>query len=449
LRVLLIATNTLKVPYAVYPIGLDYVAGAISGAHDVRIVDLCPSDDSVQISRAIEEHKPEAVCISLRNVDNADVTESSDFIDHFKSIASLVRANTDAPIILGGSAFSIFPKAMMETLDADYGVVGEGERLGLLLDGLARNADIEGIPGVIGRDLEHVHPAPWEGDIQREFNVDRPGLEFYLNRGGMLNLQTKRGCPYKCIYCTYPLIEGSELRLFDPHEVAGTALGLQDAGARFLFITDSIFNSSIEHSLAVAEAFKNAGLGIPWGAYFSPVEVPDDYFQRLADCGLTHVEFGTESMNVEMLRALRKPFDTRSVFNSHDQAVGAGLNVAHYILFGGPGETGDTVSDTLDNLERLPNSAFFFFCGIRIYPNTVLHSIAVREGKISPADNAIRPVFYESSGISPLQIIAAIEEKAQGRLNWVIGGGGEKMYKVIERLHKRGRVGPLWEKLIG
>ena len=215
----------------------------------------------------------------------------------------------------------------------------------------------------------------------------------------MLNLQSKRGCCFNCIYCSYPHIEGRKHRLVEPDEVARTALELQAAGAKYFFITDSAFNSDIKHSLAVAESFKAAGVSIPWGGFFAPVRLPADYFSTLASAGLTHVEFGTESLADSVLKTYRKPFAVEDVFAAHQQALDAGLHVAHYFLMGGPGESAATITESLNNIDKLKKTVFFFFIGIRIYPQTELYDIAMREGKITSATNLLEPVFYTADDI--------------------------------------------------
>ena len=106
-----------------------------------------------------------------------------------------------------------------------------------------------------------------------------PQVAFYAQQhGGMLNLQTKRGCSFRCVYCPYPHIEGRSHRLIPPESVAQTALELEAAGARYIFITDSAFNSHPSHSRAVARAFKTSRLRIPWGAFFAPLAPESGYF---------------------------------------------------------------------------------------------------------------------------------------------------------------------------
>jgi len=264
----------------------------------------------------------------------------------------------------------------------------------------------------------------------------------------MLNLQTKRGCPYRCIYCTYPHIEGRTQRLVSPEKAAETGLRLQAAGARYFFITDSVFNSNFDHNIAVAEAFRRAGVSIPWGGYFMPIEAPPNYFRLMAEAGLTHVEFGTESLSDSVLASYGKPFKAHDVFAAHQGAVDASIHVAHFFLTGGPGESSSTLEETLEGAEGLAKSALFFFCGMRIYPNTRLFHLALEEGQISETDDLVEPVFYRSPHIDPGEILRRVKSHGRGRLNWVLGTGGRKIAKTTERMYERGHSGPLWEHLI-
>jgi len=81
----------------------------------------------------------------------------------------------------------------------------------------------------------------------------------------------------------------------------------------------------------------------------------------MADAGLSHVEFGTESLSANMLKTYKKPFGTKHIFNAHKAAIEAGLFVAHYFLLGGPGEDEDSLNETLSNIAMLNRSVLFFF----------------------------------------------------------------------------------------
>ncbi|HQG65934.1 MAG TPA: lipid biosynthesis B12-binding/radical SAM protein, partial [Smithella sp.] len=437
-KVLLISANTLRIPYPVYPLGLDYVAGCLDSRYQTKIVDLNDYSYPENLTATIREFSPDFAGVSIRNIDNTDVLNCRSFLPEYQKLVSQIKENSRARIILGGSGFTIFPVEFMQALDADYGIVGEGERLSLLLEALEKNEDVETLPGILTRGKTEIVYEPFEGTIRRWFDPTGPHNRFYLAYGGMLNLQTKRGCPFHCSYCTYPHIEGGRMRFYEPREIARSARELQDAGAKYVFITDSAFNASYEHSVQVAEAFIEEGVSVPWGGFFVPTVPPAGYFKRLAEAGLTHVEFGTESLSNVVIANLRKPFSARDVFVAHREAREAGLHTAHYFLLGGPGENKETLHATLTGIDQLEKAVFFFFCGIRIYPHTALYDIALREGQIDAKANILHPVFYRSSGITVEEIMKMVETHASGRLNWIIGAGEAKAIRILPRLYRRG-----------
>jgi radical SAM superfamily enzyme YgiQ (UPF0313 family) len=263
-----------------------------------------------------------------------------------------------------------------------------------------------------------------------------------------MSLQTQRGCPFRCVYCTYPGIEGSCARQRPADEVAREAVALQALGARYLFLADSVFNGDPAHSLAVAAAFQRAGLSIPWGAYFAPQAPPLGFYLRMAEAGCTHVEFGTESLSDPMLRRIRKTFRRSDVLEAHRGARDAGLHVAHFLILGGPEEDEETLRETLTAAEGLDDAVLFFFCGMRVFRGTELARMAQEAGQVASDDDLLRAVFYQPPNLP----LAAIEARLRARIgehrNWIIGDGEEHTRQTTSRLYNRGHTGPLWEHLV-
>jgi radical SAM superfamily enzyme YgiQ (UPF0313 family) len=452
MRVLLISPNRLRFPYPVYPIGLDYVAGTLAVRHDVRLLDLCPLEEheiDEALSMAVAQFAPEVVGISIRNLDNLEATRPRAFMDDLRRVTGRIRSSTSAPIVLGGSGFSLFPAELLDLLEADYGIVGEGERALPLMDAIEAGDRVVPRPGlaVRGRPLLSSNFETGHRAARRLTPRVNPAFHWYLEHGAILGLQTQCGCAMRCIYCTYPILDGGRTRLFAPDSVALEARQLEDAGAGFVVLTDSVFNAVPEHSLAVAEAFSRAGLKTPWGAFFAPLSPPEGFYEQMARGGCTHVEFGTDSLCDPMLRRLRKGFSRADALEAHRAALAAGLHVAHFLLLGGPDETPDTVDETLDACAGLERTALFFFCGMRICPGTELESIARATGQISPEQSLLQPVFYEPAAISLAEIADRVQRRAAGRLNWNTGSGSDRAAGLVSRLHGRGHKGPLWERL--
>ena len=448
MKLLLLSANTTKYPYPVYPLGLDYIAGALTPRHEVSMLDMNVVGGLENLDVAIRDFDPDCIGLSIRNIDNVDTLATKSFVQGYEKIIRFIRGCTKVPIVIGGSGFSIFPGELMALLDADFGVVGEGEFLGPLFDVLEKGTVVADLPGIISRGGIVRGPVPWTGTVKRQFRPADAQLRFYLEWGGILNLQTKRGCPFHCIYCTYPHIEGSRLRLNSPDEVAKEARELQEKGARYLFIADSVFNADYIHSMAVARAFRRQGLTLPWGAFFAPTRPPDGYYEGLAEAGLTHCEFGTESLCDTQLKRYGKPFCWEDVVAAHGSSRRAGVHIAHYLLLGGPGEDARTLEETMNRMEELGKAVFFVFCGIRIFPHTRLCDLAREEGQIAPDQDLLAPVFYRSKGIEADEIIFRVQKQARDRMNWVYGDGGEKSERIVARMHAHGHPGPLWELLL-
>ena len=162
MKVLLVSANTLREPYPVYPLGLDYVAGAIAQNHQVQIVDMNSLGGYNALAAVIKAFSPDVIGLSLRNIDNTDTTDPRGFIGQYRMIVDMIRKHSDARLILGGSGFTIFPAETMQALDADYGIVGEGERLALLLKAIENRQDVSTIPGVVTPETHKILPQPWE-----------------------------------------------------------------------------------------------------------------------------------------------------------------------------------------------------------------------------------------------------------------------------------------------
>ena len=303
MKVLLLSPNTLQVPYPVYPLGLDYVAGAIAAQHQVQRYDL-NSGNLEELATVLASWQPEVIGLACRNIDNTEAGAPDYFLDQLSQLVSWLRGRSQAVLVCGGSGFTIMPEAILALLRVDYGIIGEGERFSLLLTALEQGEDPALIPGVLAPGAPAQLAPPWDGQRRRVLATPEQRA-FYVQQGGMLNLQSKRGCSFRCIYCPYPHIEGRSHRLVSPEEVAATALALQQAGARYLFFTDSAFNSDLRHSIKVARALRTSRLALPWGAFFAPLRLARSdagYFKLMAEAGCCHVEFGTESLSPSMLR---------------------------------------------------------------------------------------------------------------------------------------------------
>jgi radical SAM superfamily enzyme YgiQ (UPF0313 family) len=445
--VLLISANIEISPAPVYPLGIARLAGALEQAgHLVRQFDVLVHESGL-LCEILTKDRPDLIGVSVRNVDNINSLEPKTYINEYKQIIEQLRAYSSAPIVIGGSGFSLFPRQFMNILNADFGIVGPGENALLALLHATSSADISHIPNLLARDSENVLSVetPALTLLKHESDI----IDFYWHAGGMIGVQTKRGCLKKCSYCTYPLIDGRFMQWMEPSKVVDDIERLSvERGIKYFFVTDSLFNASAEREQEFAEEICRRSLKISWGAFFSPSRIEKDYLEVLKRSGLTHMEFGTDSLCDQMLVSYRKDFTVADVHRISSLCTQMGLYVAHYIMFGGPGETAETISQTMHNTHYCDRCVFFPFPGIRIYPGTELYRRAVEEGIISPEDDCVKPKFYFAKPLNAEMIWRIIKKNLTDSRRWLLPEKQDKVNILMSQLRKRGKKGPLWEYML-
>jgi radical SAM superfamily enzyme YgiQ (UPF0313 family) len=245
------------------------------------------------------------------------------------------------------------------------------------------------------------------------------------------------------------LIDGSRIQYAEVNGIVGEIEWLiKKMHIGYFFWVDSIFNQNQEYELSFAEEILRRGLKLKWGAFFSPLNIDRSYLETMKKSGLSHIEFGTDSLSEKMLRSYNKKFSRDEVMISSAISLELGIHTAHYLLFGGPGETSETVQETLDHAKSLGNCVFFPFAGVRIYPDTGIFSKARQENSIRKRRDCFPPVFYAPAGLEIAAIWEIIKQETSGLSNWVLPSRYAEMAPRMRRLRKRGYKGPLWEYLL-
>ena len=197
-------------------------------------------------------------------------------------------------------------------------------------------------------------------------------------------MQTQRGCGLRCCYCTYPVIEGRRHRRRPPELVAEEFEQLQRLGAKYVFIVDSIFNSSARHVTEVCEALLRRKVKLSWGCFLRPQGLTADLIKLMARAGLSHIEFGSDSFCDEVLAAYQKDFTFDDILRSSELARREHVDCCHFLICGGPGESRETLARSFANSQQLQGAVIMAVVGMRIYPGTHLFERAISEGCDQP-----------------------------------------------------------------
>ncbi len=461
MRVLLVSANREHLPDPIFPLGLAYIAAAVRTAgHEIEVADLCFGNHPLDELRAqVADFQPDVIGLSLRNVDNAAYPLTVDYLALHREVVDALHDASNVPVVLGGSGFSILPQAYMSELDGDWGVAGEGERTFVdLLYALEQGLDPSKIAGVVSpvskkiiasamsasaMPVQPQRPPDWAEalrPLRGTFDYAR-----YIRRGGTGNIQTKRGCVFKCSYCTYPLLEGNRFRAREAADVVDEIEKLQkDYGPHPIFFVDSILNFPRGHVEAICEEILQRKLDLRWSCYATPIKLDRRQAQLMAAAGCEGIELGTDAVDDDQLARLGKSFNAEIAQRANRYCMEAGLKVCQTIIFGAPGETENSVRATCRALRKMNPTAVVAMTGVRLYPGTPLTLSLIEEGKVTADDIGLLPTFYIDPAVEDF-LPGFLQQQAYETGNWVLPGLVEPIQPASQRLLRwLGIAGPLW-----
>ncbi|MGP8152813.1 MAG: B12-binding domain-containing radical SAM protein [Smithella sp.] len=397
MRVLLISANTEKINILPMPLGLNYVAAAAQNkGHNVKVLDLMAHTDSLlPVREAIESFYPDIIGISVRNIDDQSMHGARFLLDEVKGIVLYCRSLSDATIVLGGAGYSIFPEAVLAYLKADMGIQGEGEQVfPELLDRLEWRTGLAGLPCLYLKNLGLQGKRTFIHDLS---NLPVYGVHRFLSaydRNLWMPFQTRRGCPMNCSYCSTAAIEGRTIRKRPPEAAMEEMKSFVDAGFRQFYFVDNTFNLPLSYAKKICRMIIDQGLNITWRCILYPGWVDEDLIKLMADAGCREVSLGFESGCERIMKNMNKRFNPEEVRKTSRTLAKHNIRQMGFMMLGGPGETKESVLESLSFADSLPLDSVKVSQGIRIYPCTTLAKIAVDEGRIMPDDNLLKPAFY-------------------------------------------------------
>ena len=392
-----------------FPLGLAYIASMLK-EHDVRVFDAnIAKNPRGELSELLSSHEPDVVGISLRNIDLLNPPRTGvSFYEHFKTMLRLIRKKApSSKIIVGGTAFSVFSEQIMaRNKEIDFGVVSDGETT---IANLLRNFDNPKKVKNLLLQSEKGVEFTGRGELADFDLLPFPSRELfdltkYIEEPFSMNVQSKRGCGFKCLYCAEPFLGRYTIQLRSAKKVVDEIEELvNNYGVKSFWFADSIFNFPLEHARDICREISRRKIEVEWLAYFREDFLNLRFAKEAVDAGCRSFEFHTDGTCDQTLAVLNKGIKISEIERTIDIArrienakVGYNLfydlprgNVRNLIAL-----ARFTVKATLKCRQKL---AYLAFTRMRIYPHTLLYEIALREGKIGKDTDLLRPVFYEAA----------------------------------------------------
>lgn len=427
-KVLLINSNTERTPYPVPPVGICLVAASVPPEFQVEVFDGTFGGGD-RLKAEIHRFQPDYIGLGIRNIDDVTMGSGVYFAEEIlEGFVRSIREASQAPLILGGSGFSIFPQPLLELFDAQFGIIGEGEEaFPALLNALVLGGDPCLIPGVLTRDKTMGLVSAKRNGHER-LAVPFSRIDTYIDYRpyrdrGSYPIQTKRGCRHRCVYCTYATVEGSRYRLRAAKEVVDE---IEDVANRLgdvvVELVDSTFNDPPGHAEGICRELIKRKLKVRLRTMgVNPAGVTDELIGLMRQAGFSQMDCTPDSASASMLVSFRKNFSRERLEEAAQYIVSHDMPTMWFFIFGGPGETEETVLETFDFVDRFvgPDDMVHMTAGIRINPGTELQRIALEQGLIGADDKLLEPRFYVSPHLGARNLNTLLSREAASRPNCV------------------------------
>ncbi|MBW6512540.1 MAG: B12-binding domain-containing radical SAM protein [Desulfuromonadaceae bacterium] len=338
---------------ATVPLGLLVLAGCLreAGCDVVIIDDHLEQRGAAWVAAQVRDWQADVIGLSI----NLATVPTAALI--FAQLTAL-----DIPVVVGGPEVTAGCNQVLQQIPAPFAVRGEGEEtLVALLRELAGERRFESVAGLTFRDertgnyvsndrrpwiaMDSVPLLPY--DLLELERYDRSYAEFGADRVEVLN--TSRGCPFKCTFCSNKHVWSNSYRAMSPQrmiEQVRHAVTATDATA--IYFREDHFTLDVKRVMEFCSLVRSEGLNFEWGCESRVNNLTPELVQAMAAAGLSSMWFGVESGSDDVLRRLNKGTTVAEVRTAVELCRAAGVKVGFSVMLGLPGETRAELQQTID-----------------------------------------------------------------------------------------------------
>ena len=263
-----------------------------------------------------------------------------------------LKKHLDIPVLIGGYNLRVYPEASLSHPEIDYGVIEHAlETVPGLLAALEGNGDLKAVPGLVyKRNGEIIRNEPRPVIFEdfphpaRDLLPNELYAEFPTERKNFTVMVTSLGCPYGCSFCEAGRTAynpRSPLTVVDEMEECHTRYGIRE-----IDIFDYSFTADKQRALAICREIRKRGLDILW-ACRSRIDVDRELLEEMKKAGCGRIYYGIESGCQEILDRVNKGITLRQIRQTVGYTRELGMKALGFFLIGAPGETKQTVKQTV------------------------------------------------------------------------------------------------------
>jgi anaerobic magnesium-protoporphyrin IX monomethyl ester cyclase len=382
------------------PLGLAYMAAVLEqNGFEVRIMD-CPVCEMNHEKLKADLASFEPTLIGIGSM--TPTIESA-----LKSARVAKEACPEAKVVIGGPHATFMDReTLAEEPATDIVVRGEGEETLLeLVKQLPDLPKLEDVKGITFRKADQIIQTPNRPFIQNLDALPRPAYKYIpiekyrILEKKLLPIITSRGCPFQCSFCVASQMFGAKFRARSPKNVLDELEWLRDEyGAEGIAFQDDTLTFDRKRILDICDGIIERKIVLPWGCGTRADVVTKEVLAKMQKAHCNEVCFGVESGCQRIRDSLKKRISTEQCENAIKWAKEVGIFVTVSVILGYPGETKETVKQTLDLVRKVePDDVWL--CHATPYPGTELRALVESNGWKMSEDwtlyNTMNPVFED------------------------------------------------------
>lgn len=282
--------------------------------------------------------------------------------DKALEFAQLLRKDCEL-LVAGGPLATSNPEEFIQSFDVV--AIGEGEQTMLeIVQALENHSDFKNVKGITFRDKEKVIVTPPRDFIENLDEIPFPAREQFNNEGYMKHyssnfgytttaLITSRGCPFQCDFCSRPIF-GNTFRSRSAGNIAREVEEVRKLGYERVWFADDCFTLNRVRLIEVCDELIHRKIRIGWECLSRVDTVDSDLARKMKEAGCVRVFFGIESGNDTILKIMKKQATVEQARKAVNIFKQTGIQVGAFFILGYPGETEETLLDTVNFASSLP-----------------------------------------------------------------------------------------------
>ncbi|MCP4180841.1 MAG: radical SAM protein [bacterium] len=401
------AANNKNINLGISPIGLAYISYPLKQiGYNVDIFDAAQSNKpDEEFNLKLDSFCPDIVGFSIRNIDNQSMLDYHTPLPKVrKFVANVVNRNITS--VLGGIGYSVFPEQLLEEMNADYGISGQGEKsfpelIKCIYEG---KNEFDHIAGLCYRKEGKIVLNTPDNSGYRNVKYDLNLFNFNNYKSELWTgmIVTKTGCPYNCTFCDTPRL-AHKFQSIGHNEIIDKIKLLQKIQKiNSFYFSDNCFASPINNTKELLYKIIKADLNISIFAQITSRKncFDDEFYELYKKAGGKATYIGADSFSETMLKSYNNGFTLNSIYENIKLAEKYKITASFCWLIGGPGENLGTIKESINFLKTVKYRNLLTHFGIRILPGAPLRKIAIDEGIITKDTNLLPPIFYFSKLVS-------------------------------------------------